>query len=186
MVSFFSRRRRRLKIQSRFKPETDKMCPSLPPSSFECDICFETKFLPVELNNCNHYFCYHCIYQWAKSRLAADIKLQRPNCPTCRQEFDVAQTLYPIGGKTSHRFISFLGEDIPSWYEKMALAQVGFYYATTFCNDFEEPAYDFHLVRCHYCQMEWDLADYISLMDLQAAHSRARPWCPFGSVITVD
>ena len=184
MVDFLSRRR--LHIQSHFNPQTDKMCPSLPSSSFECDICFETKFLPVKLNNCSHYYCYPCIYQWAKSQLAADVKLDRPSCPTCRQGFDIAQTLYPIGGKTNHRFTSFLGENIPNLYEKMALAQVGFFYATTFCNDFEEPAYDFHLVRCHYCLLERDLSDYLSLADLQAEHSRARPWCPFGGVITVD
>jgi hypothetical protein len=186
MFSFLSCRRLRLQIQYRCKPQTDKMCPSLPSSSFVCDICFEAKFLPIKLSNCSHYFCYRCIYQWAKSQLAVDAELEYPNCPTCRQEFDVASTLYPIGGKTYHRFISFMGENIPKGIEKMALAQVGFFYSTTFCNDFEEPAYGVYLVRCHYCSDEWNLAEFQSLTDLQAEHSRARPWCPFGMVITID
>src|SRR2546422_8239965 len=122
MVIFLTRRRLRLKIQSRLKPQTEKMCPS---SSFQCDICFETKFHPVKLNNCSHYYCYPCIYQWAKSQLAADSGLEYPNCPTCRQEFDVAVSLYPKGGKTYHRFISFSGEKMPKGFGKMALAQVG-------------------------------------------------------------
>ena len=70
--------------------------------------------------------------------------------------------------------------------KKLALAQVGFYYTTTFCKDFEQEVYDLHLVRCHYCQEEWNLSSIFSLTDLQAKHMRARPWCPFGSVITVD
>ena len=183
MVIFLTRRRLRLKIQSRLKPQTEKMCPS---SSFQCDICFETKFHPIKLNNCSHYYCHPCIYQWAKSQLAADSQLDLPTCPTCRQEFDVVETLYPIGGKTIHRFRSFFGEDIPKRLGKMALAQVGFFYATTFYKDFQGEIYDIHLVRCHYCQEEWNLSKISSLADLQAKHSRVRPWCPSGGVITVD
>jgi len=151
-----------------------------------CDICFQEKFNPVKLNNCSHFYCYPCIYQWAKSQLAADYELERPSCPTCRQEFDVGKTLYPIGGKTYHRFISFLGKKIPKGLGKLALAQVGFFYATNFCEDFEEPVCAAHLLRCHYCEEEWDLSGISSLADLQAKHSRARPWCPFGGIITID
>ena len=181
MVSFLTRRR--LNIQCCFKPQTDKMCPSL---SFECDICLQVKFLPVKLNNCSHYYCHPCIYRWAKSQLAADSKLDLPTCPTCRQEFDVAQTLYPVGGKTAHRFNSFLGKNIPKGLGKMALAQIGFYYVTTFYKDFHEDVFHFHLVRCHYCQEEWNLSNISTVADLQGKHSRGRPWCPFGAVISVD
>ena len=186
MVAFHSCIRLRRNIQSRFKPQTDRMCPSLSSSSFVCDICFEEKFHPVKLNNCSHYFCHPCIYQWAKSQLAADITLDVPTCPTCRQEFDIAPSLYSIGGKTIHRFNSFLGKNIPKRLGKMALAQVGFFYATTFCEDFENTLHDDHHIRCHYCQEEWNLSTISSLTDLQKKHSQRRPWCRFTYIITID
>src|SRR5919108_6595351 len=108
MVSFLFRWR--LSIQCCFNPQSNKMCPSLAPSFFQCDICLEVKFKPVKLNNCSHYYCYPCIYQWAKCQLSTHSELDLPTCPTCRQEFDVAPTLYPIGGKTYHRFSSFSGK----------------------------------------------------------------------------
>lgn len=67
------------------------------PKTFEndntCGICIEEfggknedekEFPIVKMPQCPHYFHKHCIIEWIDTQIN---KLERPNCPSCREPF---------------------------------------------------------------------------------------------------
>ena len=49
-----------------------------------CAICQENIFLYCSNNNCDHWFCFECLFKWTKNRRRSGVS---PRCPVCREEY---------------------------------------------------------------------------------------------------
>lgn len=55
----------------------------------ECAICCESVLRhPVQISSCKHWFCFSCIWTWAKMSSALSSN-HEASCPLCRQRFQV-------------------------------------------------------------------------------------------------
>jgi hypothetical protein len=144
------------------------MASSVEKNSFRCGLCFYTKFYPVKLNNCVDQFCYECVWYLAKREFQQSmaqqdddepwIPLLQPSCPHCEKPFDVAECLF---GTSFHRIRSFTTPSLPyNSPDPKEFANNGWYYATDFRMEFENPESLEYLekphmiVRCIECEAQ--------------------------------
>ena len=177
--------------QSSTRDQRRNMASSLVTNSFRCGLCLHTKFHPVKLNTCVHHFCYQCVWQLAKrefQRSAAQsdddddepwIPLLQPSCPHCDKPFDVAESLF---GTSYHRIRSFTTPTLPyDCPDPKDFADNGWYYATDFRMEFENPepleylAKPDMIVRCVECEVQ----ENIQNMPISIYQQRHSSYCSF-------
>ena len=167
------------------------MASTLKKNSDQCGLCLYTTFHPVTLNQCDHHFCYECVWQLGKREFQRSmaqreddddelwIPLLQPSCPYCDEPFDVAESLF---GTSYHRMRSFttatLTIDCP---DPKDFADNGWYCATDFRVDFENPepleclGKPQMIVRCVECEVEQTIQN----MPISIYQQRHSTYCSF-------
>jgi hypothetical protein len=179
--------------QSFSRSQRRNMASSHVRNSVQCGLCLCTTFYPVKLNKCVHHFCYQCVWSLAKHELQRSmtqrdddddepwIPVLEPSCPHCDKTFDVAESLF---GTSYLRVRSFSTPTLPyDCPDPKDFADNGWYYATDFRMEFENPepleylGKPHMIVRCIECQVQ----EKIRGLPISLYQQRHSPYCSFAN-----